>query len=212
MMSTSADTGSRVHAAASRLLENWVYGGFLGGLLLLCLLPILPLSKELMATLLCLSAYMIHQYEEHDDDRFRRFLNSTVARGRAGLTQPDIFWVNVPGVWGVIAIAAWLVATKDPGFGLIAAYLLLLNALAHFVGACVFRKYNPGLWTAALIFVPVGIYCLMTIQARGAGPPGMHLLGLGVALLIHAGIAARAMRPAATRGSKAAAGLGTPGV
>ena len=176
----------KVSLIFSRLIDNWVYGGFLGGLLLLSLLPVLALSKELMATILCLVAYMLHQYEEHDDDRFRLFLNSTVARGRAGLSHFDIFLVNVPGVWGVIAAAAWLVAAVGPGFGLIGAYLLLVNSVAHFVGAVVFRKYNPGLWTAALLFVPVGVYCLKTVQDGAAGTLGMHVLGLGVALLIHA--------------------------
>lgn len=179
----------------SRLITNWVYGGFLAGLLLLALLPILALSRVLVATVFCLCAYMIHQYEEHDDDRFRRFLNSNIAAGRAGLTHFDVFLINVPGVWGVIAIAAWLVAARGPGYGLIAVYLLLVNAFAHIVGAIVYRKYNPGLWTAIFIFIPVGIYCLRAIQFAGGAMLSMNVLGLGVAVLIHGAIIARAMRP-----------------
>jgi hypothetical protein len=106
-----------------RLTENWVYGGFLAGLLLLILLPLVaPHSpQELVATFLCLPVYMLHQYEEHDNDRFRRFVNQTIAKGRAGLSVADVFVINVPGVWGVIALSLWLAATFNNGFGLIAA-------------------------------------------------------------------------------------------
>ena len=61
----------------ARLIANWVYGGFLAGLLLLLLTPVLVHSwpVSLVTTLLCLPLYMIHQYEEHDNDRFRLFVN-----------------------------------------------------------------------------------------------------------------------------------------
>src|SRR5208282_2200477 len=95
-----------------------------------------------------LPLYMIHQYEEHDADRFRRFVNQHIAGGREALTLADVFVINVPGVWGVIAASCYLAWVVRPGLALIAIYLTLVNAGAH-VGALVaLRRYNPGLITA----------------------------------------------------------------
>ena len=57
----------------ARLISNWVYGGCLAGLLLLLLTPVLVHSwpVSLVTTFLCLPVYMVHQYEEHDNDRFQ---------------------------------------------------------------------------------------------------------------------------------------------
>jgi hypothetical protein len=43
-------------------------------------------------------AYMLHQYEEHDNDRFRAFMNHIWAGGSDVLTLPAVSIVNVPGV------------------------------------------------------------------------------------------------------------------
>ena len=88
-----------------RLVINWVYGGFLAGLLLVLLAPLLVHGwpPALAAAFFCLPAYMLHQYEEHDNDRFRIFMNRMLADGHDALTLPAVFIINVPGVWGVIA-------------------------------------------------------------------------------------------------------------
>ena len=66
-----------------RLISYWVYGGVLAGILLLVLAPLLlrGWSTPLAATFLLLPAYMVHQYEEHDQDRFRLFFNETIGQG-----------------------------------------------------------------------------------------------------------------------------------
>jgi hypothetical protein len=112
-----------------RLVVNRVYGGFLAGLLLLLLSPLFVYSwpPVLAATFFCLPAYMLHQYEEHDNDRFRAFMNRILAGGKDVLTLPAVFIINVPGVWGVIALSLWLAARVHPGFALIAVYLPLFN-------------------------------------------------------------------------------------
>ena len=68
----------------SRLARDWVYGGFLSGILMLVLLPEIARnwSSALLAVFLQLPIYMLHQYEEHDNDRFRRFVNRTIGGGR----------------------------------------------------------------------------------------------------------------------------------
>jgi len=112
-----------------------------------------------------------------------------------------VFLINLPGVWGVIALSFWLAASLNPGFGSIAAYLLLLNALIHIVCAAILRGYNPGLVTAVLFFVPLGGYCVAAIQQSGFGSPWMHATGAAAAVGIHAAIAVPVLH-AARAGSK----------
>jgi hypothetical protein len=94
----------------TRLRDNWVYGGFLAALMLLALTPVLASrwSVALLLIWLQLPAYMLHQYEEHDDDRFRRFVNATIGNGEDVLTRFDTFVINIAGVWGVDTISFWL--------------------------------------------------------------------------------------------------------
>ncbi|MGA2886963.1 MAG: HXXEE domain-containing protein [Terracidiphilus sp.] len=175
----------------NRLVVNWVYGGFLAGLLLLLVTPVLARNwpPALLATFLCLPAYILHQYEEHDNDRFREYFNKTFGKGREILSPMAVFLINVPGVWGVTAVSFWLAAVLNPGFGLMAAYLLLLNAVIHIVSATISRGYNPGLVTAVLLFVPLGGICIVAIQKSGFGSAWMHLAGVVAAVGIHAAIA-----------------------
>jgi hypothetical protein len=112
-----------------RLYRHWTYGGFLAGILLLVLTPLFaaqwPLA--LLAIFLHLPVYMLHQYEEHDANRFADFINHNIGGGAEVLTPPIVFLANIPGVWGVNAISIWLAATVSLGYGLIGVYLTLVN-------------------------------------------------------------------------------------
>lgn len=180
----------------ARLVANWVYGGFLAGLLLLLLTPVLSRSwpTALVVTFLCLPVYMLHQYEEHDDDRFRLFVNQKIGEGRVGLSRLAVFVINVPGVWGMVEISLALAATVSVGFGLIAIYLVLLNGMIHIVQAVVSRGYNPGLGTAIALFLPLGGYGMAAIQRAGDGILLTHITGAGAAVAIHVVIIVHAMR------------------
>ena len=149
-----------------RLVANWVYGGFLAGLLLLALTPIFAAGWDGATTLvfLALPVYMIHQYEEHDADRFRRFVNKRLGGGREILTLADVFWINIVGVWVLLAADLWLVGRFAIGWGVFAAYFLLVNAALHIVQAIHLRCYNPGLGTAIALFLPLGFAELATLQ------------------------------------------------
>ena len=175
----------------SRLQTHWVYGGFLAGLLLLALAPIFAdtLKWAEFLTFLTLPAYMLHQFEEHENDRFRRFFNAEIGKGREVLTIADVFVINVPGVWGVLAITIWLNQTVGLGWGLIAFYAILINALAHIGQAAAIRRSNPGLWTAILIFLPLGIAGLVLLSPLAS--VSQQLVSLSLAILIHVLIIAR---------------------
>ncbi len=177
-------------SAFDRLTHGWVYGGFLAGFLLLALLPVFTagLSPAFLFVALQLPVYMLHQYEEHDDDRFRHFVNREVGGGRDVLTPAAVFLINIGGVWLLNVVAIWLAASGGIGFGLIAVYATLVNALVHVIPALVTRRYNPGLTTAIVLFLPLGGVAAWLVTATGRAGPAYHLLGLGVALAVHVAI------------------------
>ncbi len=172
-----------------RLTSSWVYGGFLASFLLLALIALAAhdMTAALIVVALQLPVYMIHQYEEHDDDRFRRFFNQLIGGGRELLTRPAVFVINIGGVWAVHLAAIILAATVDIGFGLVAVYGTLVNAVVHLAAAIAKRSYNPGLATAIALFLPIGITGAWLVSATGAGL-GWHGLGLIVAVGLHAAI------------------------
>lgn len=180
----------------NRLFDNWVYGGFLAGLLLLALSPLFisHWPAALTATFFCLPAYMIHQYEEHDKDRFRAFVNRMLGNGREVLTGRAVFFIIIAGVWGGITVAIWLTARENTGFALIAIYVLLLNAILHIGQAVVARRYNPGLVSAIVLFVPLGCWGLIAVDRSGAGSPPMHAIGVAAAVAIHVAIVIPVLR------------------
>ena len=184
--------------------RNWPFAGTVAAAFLFALLPLVLRAwpPALVAVYALLVAYLVHQMEEHYGDRFRRFVNATVADGVDALTPRATMWINVGVVWGVYLVTLLLAGLRDAGFGLVAVYGTLVNALVHVVGAAVLRRYNPGLWTAVGLFVPVGVYGWRVIgAASGLGLAG-HLLGLGVALLIHAVLVVHIHRRARAGGAR----------
>ena len=176
----------------ARLTQYWVYGGFLAGILVLVLLPEFARhwSLAVLAVFIQLPVYMLHQFEEHDNDRFRRFVNGSMGGGQEVLTPLAVFVINVPGVWGVNAAAFYLAAYASLGYGLIAVYLTLVNGIVHIVYSVIFRAYNPGVATAVLLFLPASVFGLVTLQQTGTIEWYHHLLGVLVAIGIHVAIVA----------------------
>lgn len=178
-----------------RLQEHWVYGGALAGVLVPSLFPLLTASWLLVPklALATLPAYMLHQYEEHDDDRFHRFVHAQMPSGRRGPGHHAIFLTNVGAVWFLLVGVVWLTVRVSPAFSLVAAYLLLTNAAAHLAHAIVLRRYNPGLWTAAELFVPPGAWLLATVWTDVR--PFHHALAFAFVIGLHGAILAWALLP-----------------
>jgi hypothetical protein len=176
----------------ARLEQYWVYGGFLAGVLMLILLPVRARdsSSALVVVFLQLPVYMLHQYEEHDD-RFRLFVNRMSGGGKEVLSHQAVFTINVSGVWGVIDASFSLAFYISIGYGLIAIYLTLVNAVAHIGAAVASHSYNPGLATAALLFVPVGVFGFRELQQTGEVGWHHQLLGFLIAVVYGVGGACR---------------------
>lgn len=176
-----------------RLAGRWVYGGALAAPLLVALAPLAGAGRPAAFWLawLCLPAYMLHQWEEHDDDRFRRFVVALVHHPGA-LSRAEVFWINILGVWALLAGVVWLVAAAGPGWALVAGWLLVVNALLHLLPAIRLRRYNPGLGTALVLLLPLGLATLAAARV-GAGP-ALAVAAPLAALALHAAILLRVRR------------------
>lgn len=121
------------------------------------------------ASVIMTFAYLVHQFEEHWVDLFGQiyaFHASTNALlhhvlGQTG-SQPDIltpeaiFVANTSLVWMVGAIAIWR-SPKALFPSLALAAITLINAIIHIASGLVQWTYNPGLLTAACIFIPLSL-------------------------------------------------------
>lgn len=174
----------------NKIFTDWVYGGLLAGCFLMLLFPLLTMGWPIYMKLcyLSLPTYMFHQYEEWNQDRFRVFINNHLGDGKNLLTHKAGFVINIFGVWGVIVIAMYLAYFVDPGYAAIAAFLLLINAFVHIAASFVLRVYNPGLITAVLMFLPLGLYLVRSINQANEEGMGYLVVGLIVAIAIHLSI------------------------
>lgn len=171
------------------LIKEWPYAALFAAVFLLLLLPFIgALGLALTLVYLQLPLYMLHQFEEHDQDRFRKFANQTFAEGKDALTPVAVFVINSAGVWGIDLLALYLAFYVDLALGLVAIYLPVVNAVTHIVAALVLRRYNPGLWTALVLFLPIGLWALIVVSAASDATWMEQGMALGVAILVHAGI------------------------
>jgi len=169
---------------------NWPAAGLVAAALITGLLPaVFAIASPALGLVVAqLPLYLVHQGEEHIGDRFRRQINAQA--GSEALSRPATFWINSLGVWGVDLVAIGLAAGLDLAWGFLAVYLTLINAVVHLLAGIVRRESNPGLVTAAVLFLPLGAAAWWALeQATGLGMPG-HLLFAGFVVLEHALIVA----------------------
>src|ERR1700754_3373230 len=107
--------------------SHWVTGAGFMGAALLALVPVLgAFSLPLFLIFLHSPVYMLHQVEEHTDDRFRTFTNRKIFGGRDALSVTDVLFINLPLVWGLTLGALYAAFACGPGVGLIAPYAMLV--------------------------------------------------------------------------------------
>ena len=176
------------------LRQYWLAGGICGGAMLFWMLPLVAAfwPQPLLATFVMLPIYLVHQVEEHWHDRFRVYINNRIMGGVDALTPDAVVVINVGGVWCVSLAVLWLAWAVSPGLGLIAVYLVLVNAVSHIGMALARREYNPGVVTALLLFLPVGLWSWRVLAPLAS--PMEQVIGLSAAMAIHAAILATVLR------------------
>lgn len=167
------------------LIREWPYAALLTAGFLLVLAPFFwTFGLPLFLIYLQLPIYMVHQFEEHDRDRFRLYVNQVLCKGREVFTPQAIFIVNSAGVWGVDLLAFYLAFYFHPSYGLVAIYLPLVNGIGHLIQGVAMRRYNPGLWTGLFLFLPIGAWALAEVSPGASWRA--QAAGLAGAILIHA--------------------------
>ncbi|HEV2912473.1 MAG TPA: HXXEE domain-containing protein [Pyrinomonadaceae bacterium] len=136
--------------------------------------------------------YALHVAEEHwAGGGFPAYLERT--RG-VYLTPTRFLLMN--GVGWALMIAG-IVASRRLGFSrwllVCLAAVLLINGLAHTANAALRAEYNPGLVSASLLFIPVGLYTLARLRRamRGRRYAGAIVAGIiihGLVFLLALGV------------------------
>lgn len=184
------------------LYFGWPWAGLVlgvGGLVALLVLPRPPGAGSRFgdpAWLVCLMLplYMIHQFEEHGIDLFGRHYHfieeicSMVAPAVGPCPADPLFIIAVNcggGVWipGALAIAF---RNRRPLVGACVLGIPMVNALAHLGQAVAHGRYNSGVLTSALLFVPGCGFALWQLRRTGvlAGARPLRVAATGG--LVHA--------------------------
>ena len=168
-------------------IQSWSRVGLPLGIVLLLLSPFLlkGVGVILFLVFLQLPVYMFHQYEEHAHGRFRDFINQMIGGGKLILSDTAIFWINILLVWVLDLSILYIAVYWNSSLGLIAAYLTLFNGLTHIIVALVQRRYNPGLWTSIVLFLPLGGASIVILTMATQAAILYQVIGLVSAILVH---------------------------
>jgi len=171
---------------AKWLLHNWARAGLVLAVVLLALAPLIERTGNHTTLLvyLWLPIYMLHQYEEHSSGKFLAFYQRRMPNIAPALTERKLLVVNLGAVWLLFLMAIYAARFGYLGLALYAPYLSVINAVMHVGQLTAWRSYNPGLWTAVLLFLPGGVYTIYALSSAGA-TYSSNLLGFGLGLLAH---------------------------
>lgn len=180
----------------SWIVENWSRMSLPFAVLTLCSLPIFLTASNVSLILLytLLPVYIIHQYEEHAHGRFVEFFNSTMGRGYGVLTSVSAFWINILEVWLAFLVSFYLAKYVALGIAFVPIYLTIINGFTHVVASIALRRYNPGLYTSLLLFLPWGFFLLIYLNVITRFSLFFNGIGLLTSVLGHIVIVVYALR------------------
>lgn len=126
-------------------------------------------------------AYVVHVAEEW----FGGF--PQWVRLMAGGPMPAAAFFAINGIALVLLVAGVRAAIRSDRHGWIAvtvATIALVNTGAHAAGAALTRSYSPGLISAVVLYVPLGL--LAMIRALDQAPRAQLARGIAIGLILHA--------------------------
>jgi len=140
---------------------------------------------------LAVAAYLVHQVEEYGitADGVRHAFPDALCATIGLAPYPDCaippaFYlaVNIVLVW-IAAPVAGLLSRRFPLAGMALWGVIAVNALVHIAPAIATQRYDPGLLTAAVIFVPLTVLAGVALIGRSGPyrvPAAIVLLAAGV--------------------------------
>ncbi len=123
---------------------------------------------------LATAAYLLHQFEEHGiDARGLPYAFRASLCGQFGFADvatcpiPEAFItaVNIPLVW-LAGPASALLGRRWPAIALSYLGVPAINAVVHVGSAVATARYNPGLVTSALLFLPLSLWAFRVALRR----------------------------------------------
>ncbi|MEL7281363.1 MAG: HXXEE domain-containing protein [Pseudomonadota bacterium] len=170
------------------LVQHWMkVGTFMAPFLILVAFRVSATEKLINArsiSLALLVAYILHQFEEHWVDvygrtfAFKPYLNDFLsglmghAQVQELMSDASVFVINTSLVWLVGALAVWR-GDKHIFAALCMAAIVVVNAMSHIGAGLMSGSYNPGLLTAVLIFLPLGIGSYVLLARRKTATVGL---------------------------------------
>lgn len=140
------------------------------------------------------AAFLLHEVEEWNITAFER---------RNFVDLPATFTKTNGRAWLIficIVAVAWCAVATLPGNPKLAAFVILpavglamANALQHVFWTIYFRQYAPGVVTAVLLLLPLGVYVFAMATHRGLVPL-WYVLGLAVSVAVVVGHTVRSGR------------------
>lgn len=127
---------------------------------------------------------LLHQFEEYSfPGKFKEFYNTNLLNKNSitkyPLNDQGILLVNVIFAWTFYLIAA-IMGAKTIYLTIGLAGVTLLNGLMHTMMFFKLKKYNPGLLTSLLLFIPFGVFLLRHIYQLGIADIKSWVMGLAI--------------------------------
>lgn len=155
----------------SLIYKNWPVYGFVAGILIILILIFTGEKINFTKSLLILqvSFLMFHQFEEYVfPGGFQNFFNEEILNKslkiKIQLSNSGILIVNVLFGWTFYIISA-VIAESALWFSAGIVAITIINGVLHSAAALVKRKYNPGLITGIVFFIPLGVYFFYNIRS-----------------------------------------------
>ncbi|HLX91859.1 MAG TPA: HXXEE domain-containing protein [Puia sp.] len=143
---------------------------------------------------LAVPIYMIHQFEEYGVDFLRQkhaFPDALCTNLNLGaypvcpIPHEFYLYVNIPLVWFVGILLA-IISFKSPFVALGLYGVIITNGVSHIFIGILRQSYNPGLFTAILIFLPSFFWvCKACFGPERFVKAGIAVL-IGTGIILHA--------------------------
>ncbi len=169
--------------------KNWAnIGGILAmGIILVVLINDKTILDFQSLLWLHFAILLLHQFEEYSfPGNFKEFYNTALLNKnpvtKYPLNDKGILLVNVILAWPFYLIAA-IMGDKTLYLTIGLAGVTFLNGFVHNLMYFRLKKYNPGLLTGLILFIPFGLYLLIKIDDLGLADPKSWIIGFAIFLI-----------------------------
>ncbi len=183
-------------AIMHHLVNNWIVHTVPFAIVLTIILGSCCSAIGLLPFLMWLHfpAYLLHQAEEYIfPGGFKHHFNKTVGKTVSGglddiLSDTEICFINVVMVWGAHVFCAVVAQHYSMKIGVFLPVFALSNAVLHVMATVRGRCYNPGIVTSLIVFFPLSLYSLYSLDKQGHITFVSVIVASTVAIIIHMSI------------------------